>query len=96
MSVATPDVVEDLSTDTMPSPTTAWLVILWNDDVNTFPYVIRTLQMVLEEPEEQCEEYAWKAHREGRTPIYRGDKQKALNIAAQLGSAMLQVTLERE
>lgn len=47
-------------------------LLLINDDVNTFEYVIRTLMEVCEHRREQAETCAWITHYKGKCAIKHG------------------------
>ncbi len=47
-------------------------LILFNDDVNTFDYVIKTLIEVCGHDEMQAENCTWIAHFKGKCPIKNG------------------------
>ena len=47
-------------------------LILWNDDVNSFDYVIESLVEVCEHDPMQAETCAWIAHFKGKCPVKRG------------------------
>ena len=47
-------------------------LILYNDDVNTFDFVIETLIEVCEHDHLQAENCAWVAHFKGKCPVKKG------------------------
>ena len=47
-------------------------LILWNDDVNSFDYVIESLVEVCEQNPMQAETCAWIAHYKGKCPVKSG------------------------
>jgi len=47
-------------------------LILFNDDVNSFDYVIETLVEVCEHDHLQAENCAWVAHFKGKCPVKTG------------------------
>lgn len=47
-------------------------LILYNDDFNTFDFVIETLIDVCEHDELQAENCAWIVHYKGKCPVKRG------------------------
>ena len=48
-------------------------LIVWNDEVNTFDWVIRTLVEVCEHSEEQAEQCAMLIHFKGKYAVKNGD-----------------------
>jgi ATP-dependent Clp protease adaptor protein ClpS len=47
-------------------------LILWNDEVNTFEWVIATLMEVCNHSEEQAEQCAWLIHTKGKYAVKNG------------------------
>lgn len=68
---ARPEEEEDVAvlTDT-DSP---WSLIVWNDEVNTFDWVIETLVEVCDHTEEQAEQCALMIHFKGKYAVKNGD-----------------------
>lgn len=95
MSTATPDLVDETKVDELTKPTTPWKTLLWNDDVNTFTYVIRVLMRVLEKPEEVCEQLTIDVDRDGKAVVFSGSKDEAQEKATQLTAATLWATIEK-
>ena len=48
-------------------------LVVWNDEVNTFDWVIRTLVEVCEHSEEQAEQCAMLIHFKGKYAVKNGD-----------------------
>lgn len=48
-------------------------IIVWNDDVNTFDWVIESLVNVCDHTPEQAEQCALFIHYKGKYPVKRGD-----------------------
>jgi ATP-dependent Clp protease adaptor protein ClpS len=47
-------------------------LIVWNDEVNTFEWVIQTLMEVCGHSEEQAEQCAWIIHYKGKYAVKNG------------------------
>jgi ATP-dependent Clp protease adaptor protein ClpS len=47
-------------------------LIVWNDEVNTFEWVIQTLMEVCGHSEEQAEQCAWLIHYKGKYAVKNG------------------------
>lgn len=92
-TLAEPDV--DLGVSEQVVPAVPWNVILHNDDVNDFGYVIKTLQIILQKPKETCEKYAMTAHETGKAVVFDGPKDECENIATELQAAALWATVEK-
>ena len=52
-------------------------LVVWNDDVNTFEWVIDTLVQVCGHTEEQAEQCAYLVHFNGKCDVKKGDYEKA-------------------
>ena len=50
-----------------------WKLILWNDDVNTFGWVIETLMDVCGHAQEQAEQCAYIVHFHGKCAVKNGN-----------------------
>ena len=50
----------------------AWKLIVWNDEVNTFEWVIETLIEVCGHEHEQAEQCAWLIHNRGKYAVKNG------------------------
>ncbi len=55
-------------------------LIIWNDDINTFEWVIETLIAVCKHSQEQAEQCAYLIHYKGKYPVKHGayDKLKPM------------------
>jgi ATP-dependent Clp protease adaptor protein ClpS len=51
-------------------------LIVWNDDVNTFEWVIETLVEVCGHSEEQAEQCAYLIHFQGKCAVKKGEYEK--------------------
>ena len=51
-------------------------LIVWNDNVNTFDWVIETLVEVCGHTEEQAEQCAYIIHFQGKCSVKKGDYEK--------------------
>jgi ATP-dependent Clp protease adaptor protein ClpS len=61
---------EEQETDVLDS--NGYMLIVWNDDVNTFDWVIKTLVEVCRHEPEQAEQCAILIHYKGKTDVKRG------------------------
>lgn len=48
-------------------------IVLYNDEVNTFDWVIECLMKVCAHTSEQAEQCAWIVHHKGKYPVKHGD-----------------------
>ena len=49
------------------------IIIVFNDDVNTFDHVINSFMHVLDHTSEQAEQCAWIIHTKGKCKVKQGD-----------------------
>ncbi len=64
---------QDEETDLLVSEETPFSLIVWNDEVNTFEWVIETLIEVCHHAQEQAEQCAMLIHTKGKYAVKRGD-----------------------
>ena len=70
------------------------LLILHNDDFNTFDYIIESLQNVCGHSKEQAEQCAFIAHFKGSCDIKRGTLKELTQICEILTNRFLIVTID--
>lgn len=51
-------------------------LIVWNDEVNTFEWVIQSLVEICGHTSEQAEQCAWIIHHKGKYAVKRGTRKK--------------------
>ena len=64
---------EESSVETITELTPSFSLIVWNDEVNTFDWVIDTLMEVCEHSQEQAEQCAMFIHYKGKYAVKKGD-----------------------
>ena len=69
-------------------------LILFNDEVNTFDYVINSLVEVCKHTLEQAETCAWVAHFKGKCPIKSGPDEILQPYKSELLNRQLTVRIE--
>ena len=67
-----PDWEDDVLVDT----DTPFQLIIWNDDVNTFEWVIETLVEICKHSQEQAEQCAYLIHHKGKYAVKQGPYDK--------------------
>lgn len=65
--------VETEETDVLVADSFGYHLIVWNDEVNTFDWVIETLVEVCGHTEEQAEQCALFVHTKGKYAVKNGD-----------------------
>lgn len=72
-----------------------WKVVLWNDPVNLFDYVIHVLRLLFGHSEEKARELTMRVHTEGRAVVADGPRERAETDCFRLHRYGLWATLER-
>jgi len=65
--------LEQEDVDVLTDVTSPYTLIVWNDEVNTFEWVIETLIAVCGHSEEQAEQCAYIIHFQGKYAVKKGD-----------------------
>ncbi|HEY4111845.1 ATP-dependent Clp protease adaptor ClpS [Puia sp.] len=68
--------VEDADVDVLTSTENPYSLIVWNDEVNTFEWVIETLMEVCGQSQEQAEQCAMIIHSKGKYAVKRGSYEE--------------------
>lgn len=68
-------------------------LILFNDDVNSFDFVIETLVEVCNHDPMQAEQCAWIAHYKGKCPVKEGSFSELKPLHDEMGNRGLTVTI---
>jgi len=71
-----------------------YVIIVWNDDIHSFDYVIDCLIKHAGHQKEQAEQCTYLIHFKGKCDVKRGDKEKMQIIYNKLSACELTVTLE--
>ena len=72
-----------------------WQVVVHNDPVNLMSYVTMVFQKVFGFPREKAEKHMLEVHREGRSIVWSGMRERAELYVQQLHGYLLLATLER-
>jgi ATP-dependent Clp protease adaptor protein ClpS len=91
MSTITKDKTQTLLDEILSKPYT---LILWNDEYNTFQWVIECLIKVCKHEYEQASQCAHLVHFTGKCDVKRGDQETIKKMYEKLKSAGLTVTME--
>ena len=73
VTVIAEQTVESFDTDILSVLVTSFILVMWNDDVNTFDWVIETLIDVCGHTHEQAEQCAYIIHYHGKYAVKQGD-----------------------
>jgi len=92
-ALANPSITEETkSKEALDLP---WQVIVHNDPVNLMSYVTMTFQKVFGYPREKCEMHMLEVHRQGRSILWSGVRERAELFVQQLHGYLLLATIER-
>jgi len=76
--------------------TSDWSIVLYNDDVNTFDWVIDCLVKFCGHDEVQAEQCAWFVHTKGKYAVKKGSQHSLKPICQTLIEKGLSAVLESE
>ena len=65
--------VEEWEEEVLVADAEAFSLVVWNDDVNTFEWVIKALMEICEHSAEQAEQCALIIHMKGKYAVKQGD-----------------------
>lgn len=69
-------------------------LIVWNDDVNTFDWVIETLVKICGHTQEQAEQCALLIHFQGKYAVKQGSYQELEPMCTAITDRMISATIE--
>ena len=72
-----------------------WQVVVHNDPVNLMTYVTMVFQRVFGYPREKAERHMLEVHRQGRSIVWSGVRERAEFYVQQLHGYLLLATLEK-
>ena len=88
-----PEIVEGVETnEALDLP---WQVVVHNDPVNLMTYVTMVFQRVFGYPKEKAEIHMLEVHRNGRSVLWSGVRERAELFVQQLHGYLLLATIER-
>ena len=85
---------QDEETDTLISEDAPFSLIVWNDEVNTFEWVIQTLIDICDHTEEQAEQCAMLIHTKGKYAVKQGDYDTLKPMCDAITERGINATLE--
>ncbi len=72
-----------------------WQVVVHNDPVNLMSYVAQVFQKVFGFTRERAEKHMLEVHRQGRSIVWTGGRERAELYVQQLHAWLLLATIER-
>ncbi len=75
---------EQTSVDVLEKEANKYILVLFNDEVNTFEYVIEALIAVCDHTSEQAEQCTWLVHYKGKCEVKTGELEDLKKRCTQL------------
>ncbi len=88
------DFLQEEEVDVLTSNDEACQLIVWNDDVNTFEWVIETLVEVCGHTKEQAEQCAYFIHFQGKYAVKKGSYKRLKNMCDAITDRGINATVE--
>jgi len=85
----------DLFDETAQRPLDEYVVIVFNNEVNTFDEVISILQKATGCSLQEAEMETWEVHHTGRSVVHHGDRNECERAAAIIATIGIRVAVER-
>ena len=89
-------VIEVPVDETVTTPDTPWLVIVWNDPVNLMSYVVLVFQKVFGYSREKATKLMLEVHVDGKSVVASGTREKAEADVSRLHGHGLWATMEKD
>ena len=94
--ITIPDTVEELLGGEEVRPDVPWIVIVWNDPVNTFAYVIFVFQKLFGYSRAKASRLTNQVHYEGKAVVASGKREKCESEVARLHAHGLWATMQKD
>jgi ATP-dependent Clp protease adaptor protein ClpS len=94
-AATTANPVIEQQTETAEELDIPWVVVVHNDPVNLMSYVTMVFQKVFGFTRERAEKHMLEVHREGRSVVWSGMRERAELYVQQLHGYLLLATMER-
>ena len=88
--------LEQLDTELLDTLVASYNLIVWNDDVNTFEWVIETLIKVCNHSPEQAEQCAYIIHFQGKYAVKQGDYETLKPMCEAIVERGINATIEQQ
>jgi ATP-dependent Clp protease adaptor protein ClpS len=86
--------LEIFESDTLIDEGLSHMLIVWNDDVNTFDWVIETLVEVCDHTPEQAEQCAMLIHTKGKYGVKKGPYEMLKPMCEAICERLINATIE--
>jgi ATP-dependent Clp protease adaptor protein ClpS len=94
--IVVPDTVEELLGDEDVRPEVPWIVIVWNDPINTFAYVTFVFQKLFGYSRAKATKLMLQVHHDGKAVVSSGTREKCEIDVARLHAYGLWATMQRD
>jgi ATP-dependent Clp protease adaptor protein ClpS len=91
-----PDTVEELFGDQLTERDVPWIVLVWNDPVNTMRYVVFVFQKLFGFSREKATRLMQQVHYEGKAVVAAGTREKCEVDVARLHAHGLWATMQHD
>jgi ATP-dependent Clp protease adaptor protein ClpS len=88
--------VDETDFETMMGTDRPWVVIVWNDPVNLMTYVVYVFQKLFGYSREKATKLMLEVHRDGKSAVAHGTREKAEIDVARLHAHGLWATMEHD
>jgi ATP-dependent Clp protease adaptor protein ClpS len=88
--------LQQFDTELLDILTASYNLIVWNDDVNTFEWVIETLIKVCNHSPEQAEQCAYIIHFQGKYAVKQGDYEILKPMCEAIVERGINATIEQQ
>lgn len=92
--ILNPEINEDKEVLVLDEVASGFQLIVWNDDVNTFDWVIQTLKEVCQHEQEQAEQCTLIIHFKGKCSVKQGDYDTLKPMCESILERGIQCTIE--
>jgi ATP-dependent Clp protease adaptor protein ClpS len=94
--ITIPDTVEELLGSTDERLDVPWVVLVWNDPVNTIDYVILVFQKLFGYSRAKATRLTMQVHNEGKAVVASGSREKCEADVARLHAYGLWATMQKD
>ncbi len=92
-AMQSPEITEEVKTkEALDLP---WQVVVHNDPVNLMSYVALVLKKIFGYPDQEAERLMLQVHREGRSIVWSGVRERAEHYVRELHGHQLMATLQQ-
>ncbi|SRR5258706_9367910 len=98
VEIDTPEVIPEITKEEKSKTglDPGYLVICWDDPVNSMDFVVHVFQKVFGWPRQKAEAHMLQVHQQGKSVLVRETLEKAEHFVHQLQKYSLQATVERD